>query len=192
WDKPLSFTQNEFISAIGLPICKDTVPLPPKETVRAGLMTLGLFDKNKPTLSFAVLVNSSPLKMKLGSKALKWEEEQGIEYLLYKLNFLKSLNSLCSLPSGEVNANDTADKSLSRPFMYPVIQSKATTDLKTKKKKILPSSKPKSSYKLLDQSVKKEKDAEFVAIDEGAKEQSLEFPIVEQLLDEADKLNKAV
>nr|GEV90094.1 retrovirus-related Pol polyprotein from transposon TNT 1-94 [Tanacetum cinerariifolium] len=33
WDKPLSFTQDEFISAIGLPICKDVVPLPPKETV---------------------------------------------------------------------------------------------------------------------------------------------------------------
>nr|GEV55366.1 hypothetical protein [Tanacetum cinerariifolium] len=40
WDKPLSFTQDEFISAIGLPIYKDVVPLPPKETVRAGLATL--------------------------------------------------------------------------------------------------------------------------------------------------------
>ncbi|GKB97369.1 retrovirus-related pol polyprotein from transposon TNT 1-94, partial [Tanacetum coccineum] len=55
---------DEFISAIGLPICKDVVPLPPKETVRAGLATLGLFDKEKPTLSSIVLVNSSPLKMK--------------------------------------------------------------------------------------------------------------------------------
>ncbi|GJU12034.1 retrovirus-related pol polyprotein from transposon TNT 1-94 [Tanacetum coccineum] len=32
WDKAMSFTQDEFISAIGLPICKDVVPLPPKET----------------------------------------------------------------------------------------------------------------------------------------------------------------
>ncbi|GKB00842.1 hypothetical protein Tco_0828886 [Tanacetum coccineum] len=47
WDKPLSFTQDEFVSAIGLPICKDVVPLPPKETVRAGLETLGLFNKVK-------------------------------------------------------------------------------------------------------------------------------------------------
>nr|GFA91044.1 hypothetical protein [Tanacetum cinerariifolium] len=31
WDKPLSFTQDEFIYAIGLPICKDAAPLPPKE-----------------------------------------------------------------------------------------------------------------------------------------------------------------
>ncbi|GJU90101.1 hypothetical protein Tco_1302524 [Tanacetum coccineum] len=32
WDKPLSFTQDEFVSAIDLPICKDAAPLPPKET----------------------------------------------------------------------------------------------------------------------------------------------------------------
>ncbi|GKE92859.1 hypothetical protein Tco_1573954, partial [Tanacetum coccineum] len=59
-DKPLSFTQDEFISAIGLPICKGIVLLPPKETIRAGLATLGLFNKDKPTLSSTVLVNSSP------------------------------------------------------------------------------------------------------------------------------------
>ncbi|GKE39324.1 hypothetical protein Tco_1462729 [Tanacetum coccineum] len=40
------------------------------------------------------------------------------------------------------------DKSLSRAFVQPVIQSKATTDLKTKKKKILTSSKLKSPHKV--------------------------------------------
>ncbi|GKF93293.1 hypothetical protein Tco_0280012, partial [Tanacetum coccineum] len=64
WDKAMSFTQDEFISAIGLPICKDAIPLPPKETVKVGMATLGLFDKEKLTLSSIVLVNSSPLKMK--------------------------------------------------------------------------------------------------------------------------------
>ncbi|GKC77663.1 retrovirus-related pol polyprotein from transposon TNT 1-94 [Tanacetum coccineum] len=62
--KSMSFTQDEFISTIGLPIVKDVVPLPPKEIVRAGLATLGLIDKDKPTLSSTVLVNSSPLKLK--------------------------------------------------------------------------------------------------------------------------------
>nr|GEW75275.1 retrovirus-related Pol polyprotein from transposon TNT 1-94 [Tanacetum cinerariifolium] len=33
WDKPMFFSQDEFISAIGLPTCKNVVPLPPKETV---------------------------------------------------------------------------------------------------------------------------------------------------------------
>ncbi|GJZ82555.1 hypothetical protein Tco_0647728 [Tanacetum coccineum] len=142
-------------------------------------------------------------------------------------------------PSKEVNADDIADKSLSRAFVQPVTESKATTDLKTKKKKIPPSSKPKSPYKVrvilpnkqvtktqhaevtvatadatkslkaselakeqgnqpstveakkvLDQNV--EKDDEFMAMEEVAEEQSLEIPTVEQLLDEANKLNKAV
>nr|GEV74793.1 uncharacterized mitochondrial protein AtMg00810-like [Tanacetum cinerariifolium] len=108
-DEPLSFTQKEFISAIGLPICKDPVPLPPKETVRVGLETLGLFDKDKPSLLSTVL-------------------------------------SLIP-PPGEVNADDTADKFLSRTSVQPVTQPKAPTDLKTKWKRIPPSSKLKSPYK---------------------------------------------
>nr|GEY88323.1 hypothetical protein [Tanacetum cinerariifolium] len=87
WEKPLSFTQDEFISTIGLPICKDVVPLHPKET------------------------------------------------------------SLIP-PSRVVNDDDTADKSLSRASVQPVTQLKAPTDLKAKKKRILPSSKPKSPYKV--------------------------------------------
>ncbi|GJW15540.1 hypothetical protein Tco_0019673 [Tanacetum coccineum] len=48
------------------------------------------------------------------------------------------------------------------------------------------------AVKVLDQNVKEEKDVEFVAMKEVAEEQSLEIPTVEQLLDEADKHNKAV
>ncbi|GJR18510.1 hypothetical protein Tco_0967037 [Tanacetum coccineum] len=51
-------------------------------------------------------------------------------------------------PSGEVNADDTADKSLSRAYEQPVTQPKTPTDLKTKKKRILSSSQPKSPYKV--------------------------------------------
>ncbi|GKC79116.1 hypothetical protein Tco_1129890 [Tanacetum coccineum] len=52
------------------------------------------------------------------------------------------------LSSEKVNADDTADKSSSRIFVQPVTQPKALTDLKLKKKKIPPSSNPKSSYKV--------------------------------------------
>ncbi|GKD20493.1 hypothetical protein Tco_1222196, partial [Tanacetum coccineum] len=55
-------------------------------------------------------------------------------------------------PSGEVIVDDTADKSLSKAFVQPVTQPKAPTDLKTKKKKNLPSSKHKSPYKRLEAS----------------------------------------
>ncbi|GKC33179.1 hypothetical protein Tco_1040473, partial [Tanacetum coccineum] len=207
----------EFISAIGLPICKDVVPLPPKETVRAGLATLGLFDKEKPTLSSIVLVNSSPLKMKYftpiwklfmqyivkclggmkgshdqmnlnqqtfaycliwgldidigaiifsdlthklqnGKKnretnicytkflSLIFEKLLGGNYVIAKL-FEKPEQSLIP-PSGEVNANDTADKSFSRASVQLVTQPKAPTDLKTKKKRIPSCSKPTSPYKV--------------------------------------------
>nr|GEV36261.1 retrovirus-related Pol polyprotein from transposon TNT 1-94 [Tanacetum cinerariifolium] len=254
WDKPLFFTQDEFISTIGLPICKDVVPLPPKETVRAGLASLGLFDNDKPTLSSTNLVNSFSLKMNNDLTLVK-------PHTITTASFQKTLASEVPLtshmlkvaklskepeqsllpPSREMNANDTSDKSLSRAYVQPVIQSKATTDIKTKKKKIPPSSKPKSPYKVrvilpkkqvaetrhtnvtvaaadatksleasklaeeqgnqpstakavkvLDQHVEEEKDDEFVAMEEVDKEQSLEIPTVEQQLDKADKLNKAV
>ncbi|GKA95242.1 hypothetical protein Tco_0817280 [Tanacetum coccineum] len=214
-DKSLTFTQDEFISAIGLPICKDVVPLPPKETVRAGLATLGLINKDKPTLSSTVLVNSSPLKIKYFTPIWKlfmqyiikcldlihklqnrkknmesnicytrflssiYEKLLGEKYISNDLtlvkphtistaSFQKPLASEVPLtlhmlkvaklseepdeslipPSGEVNADDTADKSLSRASVQPVTQLKAPTDLKIKKKRITPSSKPESLYKV--------------------------------------------
>nr|GEW45000.1 hypothetical protein [Tanacetum cinerariifolium] len=166
WDKPLSFTQDEFISAIGLPICKDAIPLPPKETVRAGLSTLSSFNKDKPTLSSNVLVNSFPLNMNVAlhgwyymvSVTIVGEEYDKV------FNYLDMLNApfeekvfTCAKqvkpyslipPSMEMNADDTVDKSLSKAFVQPLTQSKAPTDLKTKKKRIPPSFKPKSPYKV--------------------------------------------
>ncbi|GJS41482.1 hypothetical protein Tco_0566525 [Tanacetum coccineum] len=295
WDKPMSFTQDEFISAIGLPICKDVVPLPPKETVRAGLATLGSFDKDKPTLSSIVLVNSSPLKMKYFSSiwklfmqyivkclgrvqgshdqmnlnqqtiaysliwgleidirgiifselvlklqngkknnelnicytrflSLMFEKLLGRDYVNNDLtlvkphtitvaSFQKLLASKVPLtshmikvaklskepgqslipPFGKVNVDDTADKSLSKASAALVTadatKSLVASELAEEQGNQLLAAKAK---KVLDQNVKEEKDAEFVAMKEVAKEQSLEFPTVKQLLDEADKLNKIV
>ncbi|GKA59053.1 uncharacterized mitochondrial protein-like protein [Tanacetum coccineum] len=59
-------------------------------------------------------------------------------------------------PSGEVNTDDSANKSSSRTSVQPVIQSKASTDLKIKKKRIPPSSKPKSSKQVRDVPPKKQ------------------------------------
>ncbi|GKC14271.1 retrovirus-related pol polyprotein from transposon TNT 1-94 [Tanacetum coccineum] len=52
------------------------------------------------------------------------------------------------LSSKKVNADDVVDKSLSGTIVQSVTQSKAPTDLMTKKKQIQPFSKPKSSYKV--------------------------------------------
>nr|GFA40079.1 hypothetical protein [Tanacetum cinerariifolium] len=180
-EKPLKFTRYEFITAIGLPICSNDVSLPPKETVRARLATLGLCDKDKPSLSSTLLVNSSPLKIKYFSPTLRIfmqyiEIDIGaiiFSDLVYKLqngkkNMEKTLASEVALTSHmlqvaklsqqleqslisfskEVNADGSADKSLSRTPVQPFTQPKAPTDLKTKKKRIPPSSQPKSSYKV--------------------------------------------
>ncbi|GJS65564.1 hypothetical protein Tco_0680128 [Tanacetum coccineum] len=48
-------------------------------------------------------------------------------------------------PSGEANADDNTDKSSSGTSVQPVNQPKAPTDPKSKKKRITPSSKPKTS-----------------------------------------------
>nr|GFB20762.1 hypothetical protein [Tanacetum cinerariifolium] len=48
--------------------------------------------------------------------------------------------------SKKVNVDDGADKSLSGTTVQPITQPKAPTDLKLRKQKILPSSKPKFSY----------------------------------------------
>ncbi|GJR79533.1 hypothetical protein Tco_0150318 [Tanacetum coccineum] len=180
WDKPVSFTQNEFISAIGLPICKDVVPLPPKETVKAGLIDIR-------GIIFSDLVH----KLQNGKKnrelnicytrflSLIFEKLLGRNYISNDLtlvkphtitaaSFQKPLASEVPLtsymlkvaklseepeqslipPPGEVNTDDTADKSFSRASVQPVTQSNAPIDLKTKKKIIPPSSKPKSPYKV--------------------------------------------
>ncbi|GJS45128.1 retrovirus-related pol polyprotein from transposon TNT 1-94 [Tanacetum coccineum] len=84
-EKPLTIIQDEFISAIGLPICKDDVPLPPKETIRAGLGTLGLFDKDKPTLSSSVLGSHDQMNLNEQTIAycLIWGFEIDIEAIIF-------------------------------------------------------------------------------------------------------------
>ncbi|GKB95499.1 hypothetical protein Tco_0981636 [Tanacetum coccineum] len=59
-------------------------------------------------------------------------------------------------PSREVNVDDTADKSSSRTSVQPFIQPKPPTNLKLKKKTILPSSKPKYSIQVRDVPPKKQ------------------------------------
>nr|GEU78568.1 retrovirus-related Pol polyprotein from transposon TNT 1-94 [Tanacetum cinerariifolium] len=107
-DEPLSFTQKEFISTIGLPFCKNHVPPPPKETVRAGLATLGLLDKDKPTLSSTVLVNSSPLKMKVILPNKQVIETQHAEVTVATIDATKSLKS-SELVEEQGNQPSTAD-----------------------------------------------------------------------------------
>ncbi|GKF05008.1 hypothetical protein Tco_0035676, partial [Tanacetum coccineum] len=112
--KTISFDLDTFSSDIGLEPSDDCVYVPPKETMKDGLATLGLVDEDHPSFSSSALINSSPMKVKY---------------------FLPTWKSLLP-PSGEVNVVDTADKSLSGTFVPPVTQPKAQTAKRPRKKKI--------------------------------------------------------
>ncbi|GKA55699.1 hypothetical protein Tco_0754771 [Tanacetum coccineum] len=60
FENQLSFNHFDFLTAIGLIDSKSAVPLPPKGTVKAGLATLGLADKDKPSLTSTKLPLSQP------------------------------------------------------------------------------------------------------------------------------------
>ncbi|GKB60527.1 hypothetical protein Tco_0916713, partial [Tanacetum coccineum] len=130
-DKPLTITQDEFISAIGLPICKDVVPLPPKETGSHDQMNL-----NQQTIAYCLIYG---LEIDIG--AIIFSD------LVHKLQNRKK--------NRELNICYTRFLSLifekllrEKAFVQPVTQSKAPTDLKTRRKRIPPSSKPESQYKV--------------------------------------------
>ncbi|GJT58696.1 hypothetical protein Tco_1002229 [Tanacetum coccineum] len=166
WDKPMSFTQDEFISAIGLPICKDVVPLPPKETLRAGLATLENCISNDLTLVKPHTITAASFQ-----KPLAYEV------------------------------------ALTSHMLKPVTQPKVPTDLKKKKKRILPSSKPKSPYKvrviLPKKQVTKTQHAKVIVVIADATKSLVSSELAEEqvnqpsaaeaekLMDEVDKLKEA-
>ncbi|GKA73771.1 hypothetical protein Tco_0780073 [Tanacetum coccineum] len=135
WDKPMSFTQDEFIYAIGLSICKDAVSLLPNETIRAGLTTLASNGKKNMELNifytrFLSLIFEKLLGRNYVSNDLTLVKPQTIT----AASFQKPLASEVPLtlhmlkvaklseepeqylipPSREENVDDIADKSLSR------------------------------------------------------------------------------
>ncbi|GJS59943.1 retrovirus-related pol polyprotein from transposon TNT 1-94, partial [Tanacetum coccineum] len=135
-------------------IFKTVVPLPPKETVRAGLAILGLVNKDKPSLTSTELVNSSPLKLKYFSPIWKIfmqyttpsaSEVSLTSHMLKVAKLSNEPDESLILPSEEVNAEATADKSKYGTNVQPLSQPKAPTAKKFKKKKIPPSSRPKVS-----------------------------------------------
>nr|GEZ90785.1 retrovirus-related Pol polyprotein from transposon TNT 1-94 [Tanacetum cinerariifolium] len=154
------------ISAIGLPVCKNPVPLPPKGIIRVGLATLDLVHKlqnrkkNRESNIFYTRFLSLVFEKLLEDRYISNDLTLVKPHTITNASFQKTIASKVSLtshmikvakhyqepeqslipPSGEVNADDTTDKSLSRASKQPVTQSKAPTGLKIKKKKIPSSS----------------------------------------------------
>ncbi|GKC38061.1 hypothetical protein Tco_1050445 [Tanacetum coccineum] len=130
-DKPLSFNLDVFTTVIGL----EQHPLGEAYT-NENLKTL------KP--HYITALSFKPTKTALTAHMCKVAE--------LSPDPIKSLLP----PFGEVNANDSTDKSSFGTFMQSVIQPKVPTDLKPKKKRIPPSSTPKSSKQVRDVPQKKQ------------------------------------
>ncbi|GJR55696.1 hypothetical protein Tco_1406217 [Tanacetum coccineum] len=64
FEKPLYIDLGDFSTITGLKYSENYDALPPKETVRARLATLGLVDEKNPHLTSTDLVNSSPLRIR--------------------------------------------------------------------------------------------------------------------------------
>ncbi|GJT32407.1 retrovirus-related pol polyprotein from transposon TNT 1-94 [Tanacetum coccineum] len=142
FENQLSFTRFDFLTAIGLTDSKSAMPLPPKGTVRAGLATLGLADKDKPSLTSTELdlIN----KLQNGKK----NRETNVCYTRYISLVLEQLlgenynnESLTILKPHHISASSFQTPSASEPLSQP----KATTAKKSKKKKIPSLTQPKVS-----------------------------------------------
>ncbi|GKC28533.1 hypothetical protein Tco_1035827 [Tanacetum coccineum] len=171
-DKPLSFTQDKFISAIGLLICKDVVPLPPKETIDIGAIIFSDLihklqngKKNRETNIYYTRFLSLIFKYLLGESYISNDLTLVKPHTITVISFQKPLAYEVPLtshmlkvaklskeheqslipPSGEVNADDNADKSLSGTSVQLVTQPKAPTTKKPRKKKIPSLTQPKVS-----------------------------------------------
>ncbi|GJS29246.1 hypothetical protein Tco_0489866 [Tanacetum coccineum] len=183
FENQLSFTHFDFLTAIGLTDSKSVVPLPPKGTVRAGLATLGLAtQKTKPSLTSLRYI-SLVLEQLLGENyhdesltilkphhisAASFQTPSASEvsltsHMLKVAKLSKEPDESLILPSEEVNAEATADKSQSGTNMH-------------------------HSQTSLEESgeVKGHPQPTRVS-DSVAEEQSLEILTVAQLLDEVNK-----
>ncbi|GJU88980.1 hypothetical protein Tco_1301403 [Tanacetum coccineum] len=151
----LSFLSNCSICTVsrtfGTPHNKSAVPLPPKGIVRAGLATLGLVDKDKPSLTSTEHTPSA-------------SEVSLTSHMLKVAKISKEPDESLILPSKEVNAEATADKSYLEASVTIEVQDNQlkaanTTDVPEK----------------------------IVEKEEVAEEQTLEIPTVAELLDEVNK-----
>ncbi|GJW42783.1 hypothetical protein Tco_0071582 [Tanacetum coccineum] len=222
---------------------KTDVPLPPKGTIRVGLASLGLADKDKPSLTstelgshdqinlsqqtiaycliFGLEINIGDIifkdlinKLHNGKKNMEANISTSFQtpsaskfsltfHMLKVAKLSKEPEQSLLPPSREVNADDTADKSLSRTSVQLVTQPKEPTTKKPRKKKIPSSTQPKVSndsreMNPLSTTTHLLATKEFVVpekvieLKEITEEQSLEIPMVEQLLDEVDNHNKPI
>ncbi|GJX25666.1 retrovirus-related pol polyprotein from transposon TNT 1-94 [Tanacetum coccineum] len=107
FENQLTFTRFDFLFAIGLTDSTSDVPFPPKGTVRAGLATLGLADKDKASLTST---EHTPSTSKVS-----------LTYHMLKVaNLSKEPEQSLIHSSEEVNVEESADKSQFKTNVQPL------------------------------------------------------------------------
>ncbi|GJT90234.1 hypothetical protein Tco_1079079 [Tanacetum coccineum] len=185
-EKSLSFTQEEFISTTGLPVCKNVVPTPPKEIVRAGLYLSMIFEKllgenyinGDLTFVKPYTISASSFQTTLASEVSFTSHMLKVDKL-----FQEHEQSLI-LSFEKVNADDSVDKSLSRTTV--ILPKKQVTETQHTKERVAIADATKSLE--ASESVLVQKDQEEV------KEFGLESIgdiTFDQIMDEINQKNKA-
>nr|GEU37102.1 cysteine-rich RLK (receptor-like protein kinase) 8 [Tanacetum cinerariifolium] len=156
--------------------CENINSLPPNETMTIGLETIELVDEKNPNPSSTDLVNSSLLRIRYFSPIWRVFMMHIVKCLGGNILFSDLVAKLVNgkkgrepntliLSSEKVNVDNITDKSLYGTAMQSVIQPKAPTGRKPKKKKIQSFFKPMNSHY-----VKRSKTKETVIYTHHAKE----------------------
>ncbi|GKB29603.1 hypothetical protein Tco_0869004 [Tanacetum coccineum] len=170
FDKPLSFDLDVFSIVIGIERSKDVVSIPPKKTVKAGPVTLGLTDGNDTSLSSSDLINSSLLHPVTDKKERKsnicytrylsliMEHLMGDAYINENLKTLKPhhITAITFKPTLENETALTSHMCKVAELSPDPIKYLLPPSRELKKKTILPSSKPKYSIQARDVPPKKQ------------------------------------
>ncbi|GJY57120.1 hypothetical protein Tco_0456235 [Tanacetum coccineum] len=85
FEKPLSYNRDEFTSVIGINYSENYVSIPTKETLRAGLATMGLVDENNPDISSTSLGSHDQLNLnqQVIAYCLIWGLEVDIRNIIF-------------------------------------------------------------------------------------------------------------
>ncbi|GJR69354.1 hypothetical protein Tco_0015419 [Tanacetum coccineum] len=209
FENQLSFTRFDFLIAIGLTDSKTVVPLPPKGTVRVGLATLELTDKDKPSLTSTKL--GSHDQMNLSQQTIAYCLIFGLEInigeiifndLIHKLQngkknrepnvcYTRFISLILEQLLGVAKLLKEPEESLIPPSGEVI--AKESADKSQFGTNVQPLSQPKApttkkpKKKKISSSTQPKVPEKIVEKEEVTEEQTLEIPTVAQLLDEVNK-----
>ncbi|GJU40842.1 retrovirus-related pol polyprotein from transposon TNT 1-94 [Tanacetum coccineum] len=196
FDKPLTFNLNTFSSVIGLDRSDEFVSVPPKETMKARLETLGHVDEDHPSLSSSNIINSSPVKLKYFSPTCKVLVQYIVKCLGPKAQTVKRprKKKIQSLTQPEVLQSSKSSKSSSSQATHPqpaeefMVTADATKSLEASESAEMQGNQPSAAYAKKEQYVLDQK------AEKEVKESGLKFlgdATFEKIMDEYEKTQAA-